>query len=191
MNTKEVLVQAIRAIDEAEVPSDLRQTAFAKAIDLISGSAQSLKSVSRAAEAAKDEPTGSGLDRIASKLGVSSDVVSQLYYVDPDGGLEVIVSPGRLASKASPATKELALLVVAGRQALGLDPEWTAADEIRKVCDNFRKLDSSNFSTTLREMEDVFSFRGSPKQREVRMSRPGWDRTTELAHRLAGTGGNG
>src|SRR5437660_10217428 len=133
METKDILVDALRAVEAADIPDDLRGAAFAKAVDLISSRPHGPVSQPAAPASAVEDPSGSGLDRIAAKLAVDAEVASQLYYI-ADGQLEVVVSPGRLAAKASPATKELALLVVAGRQAAGIDAEWTGVDEIRKVC---------------------------------------------------------
>jgi hypothetical protein len=189
MELKEVLAEALRAVNEAEIPTELREIAFAKAIDLAAGP-QPARPAARKTQV-QDElgDDADGLQRIASKLKLDREVVSHVYYLNPDGkSLEVVISPSRLPSKFGPAIKELALLVAAGRQAAGLDAEWTAADEVRKVCEHFKRYDPSNFAAYIKQMEDVFSIRGTPYKRELRMSSPAWEQATALVTRLANVG---
>ncbi len=193
MTLREILTEALRAVEEARVPAELREIAFAKAIDLAAGP-QSVRAGGAGAANRQQvqEALGGdadGLDRISSKLKLDREVVSHVYYISPDSkGLEVVVSPTRLPSRFGPAIKELALLVAAGRQAAGLDSEWTAAEEIRKVCEHFKRNDPSNFATYIKQMEDVFSIRGTAYKREVRMTMPAWEQATALVTRLANVG---
>ncbi len=192
MELKEVLAEALRAVNEAEIPTELREIAFAKAIDLAAGPQPARGVGSAGRKAHMQEELGDdadGLERIASKLKLEREVVSHVYYLNPDGkSLEVVISPSRLPAKFGPAIKELALLVAAGRQAAGLDAEWTAADEVRKVCEHFKRYDPSNFAAYIKQMEDVFSIRGTAYKRELRMSSPAWEQATALVTRLANVG---
>jgi hypothetical protein len=190
MTPKDVLIDALRAIEEAAIPSELREIAFGKAIDLIAGTASLQSRSEPEVRVQQDQLTGgtSGpMHRIAAKLKLDSEVVSHVYYVDPDGkNLEVVISASRLPTKFGPAIKELALLVAAGRQAAGIDIEWTSADEIREVCEHFKRYDAANFATHIQNMDDVFSIRGTPRKREVRMTMPAWEQATALVTRLTG-----
>jgi hypothetical protein len=193
MTLKDILAEALRAVEEAEIPGELREIAFAKAIDLaadpqpVRARAAGASHRQQVQEALGDD--ADGLQRIASKLKLDREVVSHVYYISSDAkGLEVVVSPTRLPSRFGPAIKELALLVAAGRQAAGIDAEWTAAEEIRKVCEHFKRNDPSNFATYIKQMEDVFSIRGTAYKREVRMTMPAWEQATALVARLANVG---
>jgi hypothetical protein len=193
MALKDILAEALKAVDEAEIPSELREIAFGKAIDLVAGTASPK---SRIDPQVKVQPQGqlagdaSGpMQRIANKLKLDSEVVSHVYYIDPEGkNLEVVISSSRLPAGFAPAIKELALLVAAGRQAAGIDAEWTSADEIRKVCEHFKRYDSANFAAHIQQMERVFSVRGTPRKREVRMTSPAWEEATALITRLTSSG---
>jgi hypothetical protein len=91
-----------------------------------------------------------------------------------DEDLRVIVAPSRLPTKKSAATKVLAVLVAAGRQAGGFDDGWTSSAKIRDVCRDYGKLDGPNFATALGAMKHEFAFRGKGSHREVKVTRPGF-----------------
>jgi hypothetical protein len=188
MELKDVLAEALRAVNDAEIPPELREIAFAKAIDLAAAPQSARAGGPAVRKPQLQEELGGDADalqRIASKLKLDREVVSQVYYVNPDGkSLEVVISPSRLPTKFGTAIKELALLVAAGRQAAGIDAEWTAADEVRRVCEHFKRNDPSNFATYIKQMEDVFSMRGTAYKREVRMTMPAWEQATALVTRL-------
>jgi hypothetical protein len=190
MKPTNVLVEALRAIEEAGIPADLREIAFGKAIDLVARSAEPELLTGPEVTLKREPPVGDDhgpMQRIAKKLKLDAGIVSHVYYVDPDGkNLEIVISASRLPAKFGPAIRELALLVAAGRQAAGIDTEWTSADEIRAVCEHFKRYDAANFATHIQKMDDVFSIKGTPRKREVRMTMPAWEQATALVTRLAG-----
>jgi hypothetical protein len=186
---KEILVDALRAVREAEIPTELQPIAFAKAIDLAAGP----KMGGPAVDQSRQLPTNTGessfesgdlLQRIATKLNLDRDIVSHVYYANPDGRLEIVVSPSKLPPGYGPATRDLALLIAAGRQAAGIDAEWTPADDIRQVAEHFKRLDGPNFATHIKQMEEVFLVRGTSHKREVKMTAPAWVAATDLVKRL-------
>lgn len=191
----QVLVDALRDVEEADVPEDLREVAFSKVFDLRAGTvslpqasaaptapAQSASTVGPAqGPAAPADP----LARIAARLGLDRQTVGEVFSAREDG-LELIVPAGRLSARTATATKEIALLIAGGRQAAGVE-EWTSWDEIRRWCSEFKRLDGGNFAKTIREMEDVFNFRReSERKHQVRLARPGWERLTDAVRRLGG-----
>ena|SRR5438094_7099935 len=193
MNLTEVLVEALRAVDEAQVPAELREIAFAKAIDLATrgqgaphGAGVTTTITPPPGAAASTD--GSPLQRIAGKLKVDVEAVGHVYNIDPDGQLELVISQNRLPSGYGPAMKDIALLVAAGRQAAGLDTDWTPTEAIREVCEHFNRLDSANFATHINRMDDVFLFRGSARKREVKMTVPGWESEAARVRQLAQIG---
>jgi hypothetical protein len=194
MEVREVLVRALKEVDEADIPSELRAVAFGKAVDLLSTGAQD---ATRQLPPPRRDPLGNGqpaaesspLERIATRLKLDTEVVQDVFDHDDDG-LRVVVSPKKLEKQDARATKQLALLVAAGRQAAGLDEDdWTNVSEIRQVAEDYRKLDPSNFAKHIAQLQDEFSVRGSGQKRALRVTRPGWDAARELVERLAGAEG--
>jgi hypothetical protein len=193
---REVLVEALRDVEETNVPDDLREVAFSKAFDLRAGKVSPQPAVASPAPPAyggansgappqTGPPSADPLGRIAERLKLDPLTVGEVFSASEDG-LELIVPAGKLPARPATATKEIALLIAGGRQAAGLD-EWTTWDEIRRWCAEFKRLDGGNFAKTIREMEDVFNFRRESERKHlVRLARPGWERLTDSIRRLGG-----
>jgi hypothetical protein len=121
---------------------------------------------------------------LAARLKRPVEELADIYDFSADP-VALIVSPGRLASTVARATEQIALLVVASRQA-GSNDAWTSTSEIRAVCQDYSRFDSSNFATTLTSLHDEFAFRGTGRSREVRLTRPGWEKVSKLLTELGG-----
>jgi len=189
MDVSNILITANQAVEQANLPDDLRVIAFSKAIDIVSGTqaiAQNMSNgtaVKRTSDRNQDSEN-SALSRIARKLKIEEDVVREVFN-EHDGEIEIIVPSAKFETGKKPATKQLALLVAASRQAAELE-EFTSVDVIREVAEEFRRYDQPNFARTLAEMENDFRFRGNMRNREVGLSRPGWESATKLVSSLAG-----
>jgi hypothetical protein len=195
---REVLIDALKDVDEADVPEDLREIAFAKAFDLRAGTVvpavQNLSHGTQGAGRASADGSSSGasepdtddlLTNVAERLKIDRGTVAEVFTAH-DGVLELITSPTKLPDKAATGTKEIALLIAGVRQAAGID-EWTSTDEIRKACIDYKKYDSPNFAKTIREMGDVFNYRKESERKVlVRLAKPGWERLAAVIKRLAG-----
>lgn len=189
-----ILEQAMAAVDAAAVPDELRAVAFSKAVDVIiahrrAGPPARIE-VGSAGPAANASPghrlpaTSDMIGSIAQRLRLDREIVVQVFD-ETDGKIDIVVPPRKLATGKAPATKQLALLVAAARQAAQID-EWTDADEIRRVAEEFKKYDQSNFAATLKQMDGEFQIKRSGRSIKVRLSRPGWDQAAELVTKLTG-----
>lgn len=185
--TANLLRRAQKVVDDAKVSDDLRAAAFAKAFDSLA--------VDRLPVAAEPEPEsrpisqspgGDIFDRISAKLQVDRDLVADIYY-ENDGDLGISVPSSRLARSTTAGAKQLALLVAAGRQASGLDEQWTQSEQLREICQYFGKFDTGNFGKTLASMDDVFQLKGKGVSREVRVKQPGFEQAAELVRSLSTT----
>jgi hypothetical protein len=197
MKVSDILVRALKEVDDANIPDELRAVAFEKAVDLVRvdagvpiGQPQQPPGNGAAAPAGEAEPAAdtTPLGRIARRLKLDIEVVKDVFD-HGEQGFQVIVSPRKLEKQRQAATRQLALLVAAGRQAAGDDEDWTALDKIRTVCADYNKLDSSNFAAHIKTMGDEFTVKGSGQKREVKVTRPGWDAARELVEKLAGAEG--
>jgi hypothetical protein len=193
MEVREVLVRALEEVDEAKVPAELRSVAFGKAVDLVAIGAGKLTAPSQQVRQDQQNRAGdaqtaadlSPLEKVATRLKLDLEVVQDVFDHD-DQGLRIIVSPKKLDKRIRPGARQLALLVVSGRQAAGDDEDWTSVDTIRKVCEDYNKLDAPNFAAHIKAMKDEFNLKGSPQKREVKLTRPGWEAARELVEKLAG-----
>jgi hypothetical protein len=187
-----LLERTMAILDGAEVPEALRSVAFGKVFDLLAGGGGRLPSQSTPTflgrSGSADGGEGGAPELIATRLGVTADVVEQAYFVDGDT-LEVVLPPSKLDVKKSRATEQIALLVAAGRQAAGLDDDgWTSVDPIRVACEHFKRHDPSNFATTIKDMSELLTVRGSGRERKVKMTAPAWQRASELIVELTTQG---
>lgn len=134
----------------------------------------------------KDGTEVSAMSLIAGKLNLPTDRVGEVYFLDGEE-LGLSVSSSTLATSKTEATRQIAVLIAAGRQAAGLEESgWTGAATIRSVCDHYGKFDTVNFGTTLKNMDDVFQIKGSGQNREVRVKVPGYERAAALIDQLTG-----
>ena len=187
MTTDEVMKkirEAVKAVEEASVPDDLRVTAFEKSFEALIGATATSGSSGRQEEARPPSASSPSLDAISARLGLDSGLIEEIYYVDGER-LGLALAPSKFDSKKAAATQEIALLVAAGRQAGGWE-EWTPVTHIRSVCKDNGRFDAANFATTIKRMGDVFSFRGKARQLEVRVTRPGYEQAANLARDLSG-----
>jgi hypothetical protein len=179
----------LKDVEEAGVPDDLREIAFAKTFDLHAGDVPTRSPAPSPPRTSEEQtspsPGDDPLAKIANRFNVDVATVSEVYAVE-DGKLELIVPLSKLPKAAATGTKEIALLIAGGRQAGGLE-EWTSWEEIRSACVEFKKYDSANFAKTLREMDDVFNQRRQSERKYlVKLARPGWDRLAKAIGRLGG-----
>lgn len=128
---------------------------------------------------------GDILGRVASGLKIPRDVV-ELVYDSKDGQLGVVLSPRRLASDKANATRQIAQIVAAGRQAAGIE-EWTPMAAVRAVVSDYGRLDSGNFAAHVQGggLDHAFLFRGKGLGREVKVTRGGMEAAAELIVRLS------
>jgi hypothetical protein len=126
------------------------------------------------------------LDRIAKKLGVDTKTAD--YFFDPDGDdVTLAVSRSKLDSNKSTATKEVALLYCAARQAGGYDDTHTSVANVRAKVENMGVLDPPNFATHLKNIEGL-TVRGSGKDRVFKVTSHGYEQATTLMNRIKGGG---
>jgi hypothetical protein len=187
---REVLVETLEDVKEANTPDDLRTIAFSKVFDLRSGATTVVSNAKRADGGLKGSgttiPQSSDdlLAAIASRAGTDRETVAEVFD-QRNGELELVIQAGKLSPQVAAGAKELAILIAGGRQAAGIE-EWTSLDVVRAVCTEFKKLDSGNFSKTIRSMTNEFNVRKESDRKTV-VSRPGWEAFSELIARLAGT----
>lgn len=189
MDIASILRKAADSVNEAALSPELRPYGFVKAVELLSrGEAEQVHARARRVDGGGQGPDqnerGDWLSQVSARLGVDAEQVAEVF--DDDGGdLRLIVAASKLPNNKSGASKMIALLVAAGRQAAGRDADgWTDSSVIRDACRDYGRLDGANFSTTLSAMRDEFSFKGKGPQRQVRLTRPGFDLAARLVTQL-------
>jgi hypothetical protein len=180
------LREAIEAVDEAQVPEDLRVPAFERAFSLIVGATGLTAAVEQppapTAEGTPGAGVGDPLHALAARLGLDLATIADVYYVDGDE-LGLSMAPSRFDSRKAGGTKQISLLVAAGRQGGGWE-EWTPVRAIRETVRDYGRFDQANFATTIKNMGHAFNLRGRGQQAEVRVTRPGFEKAAQLIREL-------
>jgi hypothetical protein len=177
-----ILAEAHAAIEAASIPDDVRPVAFGKAFDMLAGAA-----ASTAATPETDDTglgTGTRLGRIAKKLNI--DVKTAEYFFDPDEeDVTLAVPRSKLDSNKSTATRQVALLYCAARQAGGYDDTHTSVANVRSKVENMGVLDPGNFATHLKNIEGI-TVRGSGQSREFKVTSHGYEQAAKLMNQIKG-----
>lgn len=193
MEPKDIIAEALQAVTDAEVPEDLKVIAFSKAVDIIlhervpSNGAPSPSARAHMGGGASTRGPIDGedmVDKIAREVGLDATVVGRVFR-EVDGEPHLNLATNQLPTSKTPATRDIALLMVLARNAAGLD-DYTSVTEIRKEADHFNKLDSSNFAATISGMNSNFRVRGSGQNKELKLNQPGREAAIGLVKRLGG-----
>jgi hypothetical protein len=179
-----LLQESVKAVEDAGVPDDLRVVAFERVAHIVLGTTQDGEQPLLSAEATETVKSGESdaLGVLAHRLGIDAATVADVYYVDGDT-LGLSLAPSRFDSKKAGATKQIALLIAAGRQGGGWE-EWTPLRTIRETVRDYGRLDQANFATTIKAMGHAFNVRGRGQQGEVRVTRPGFEQAAQLIRGL-------
>jgi hypothetical protein len=181
----DLLRKAAEAVERADVPQDLRGIAYSRALDRLGAAAPAGRngSPARNGVAAAPDAVCREIERIARWMGVDAERVARVVEVDGDG-LHLTVPRSALAPVKLVAMQEVARLVSAGRQAAGLDDEYTQLATIRDACDSRGVLDR-NFSSAMQRLDgDGMRFRGPSRGREVKVDPAGYEAAGALVRRL-------
>lgn len=187
MEVAEILRAARDVVATAEIPEELREVAFAKAVDLLSAQSVQTGNVLQG-----KMPLGNGarvsghsLATVSRKLGLEASTLENVYDLTDDD-VTVVIPRSRFPEQKGPATKLLALLLAAGRQSAGYDDGWTPTDVIRRQCSDFGIFDGSHFAEYIGQMDDVFVHRGKGLRREVKVTQTGYEVAARDIRRLLG-----
>lgn len=188
MKPEEAIRAAANAVDAADAPAEFRKEAFTEVLHFLlrnesSGSDDSAPSFEKSVEVTPS--SGNQLEHLAARLNIPIDLAQQAFYLDGET-VEITIQSGKIAASKKTGAKEICLLLAAGRQAIGLDQEWTPSALLRDACNRFGRFDQSNFGSTLSSMDNVFHIRGRQQDKEVRVLIPGFEAAGALVRRLLG-----
>lgn len=183
MEIEDLLRLAEESVRRSGVGELFQVAAFEKAFEFHRASGGS--SIGGGTAEAEASPPGlAWAEVLATYLSVPTRAVDDVFFWDGDAPIPGM-SSSALDSRKAAATKQLALLIAAARQGLGLE-EWTGVDFVRRACIDFGRYDESNFAAAINEMSDSFLIRGRGRQRVLRLRRPGVEKAARLVRDLTG-----
>jgi hypothetical protein len=185
-----ILANAVKAVDDAKVPDDLRAVAFERTLELLVGGVRPAPFTPAApsgpAASTGQASTGAGalMARLADRLQIARDLL-ETVYTEHEGKLVVSLPHGKLTKSKSTGAREIALLVCAAEQAAS--DEATPVESIRKVAKEYDKHDQPNFASALAELKGQTIIGGATRARTYKLTKPGWSEVTKLVTRLTST----
>jgi hypothetical protein len=179
----EALEAAVAAVKVAKVPKDLRVAAFNAAFYGSDISPASAADTLKPPPLSQLEDGANGVEKIAAKLRLEPAVVGQVFEVE-DTTVHLLVSSSAFSSTKAVAQQEITQLIVAARQASGVDEDLTAVESVRALLDDFGVLDR-NFSSNINGLKGrLIRFAGTPTKRQFKMNQPGFEAAAEIVKRL-------
>lgn len=101
-------------------------------------------------------------EKIAHALDLSVDDVTEIYYYDAENDeLKLIVDRKSLPDTASASTVDIAALVAAGRQALGLDVAGTPFELIKTALEAHNCFNKKNWTGYIKKLGSRFLYEDS------------------------------
>lgn len=182
--------EATRNLEDA----DLRKVAFEQVLDHLlgncgdGGAAPPRRSTSpEAAGVSHQDADGvladeqQRIDALARYFKISPEDVRYIFDASEEEPKLALATKDLPEAKAQ-ATREIALLVTGALTALGLE---TTTSQVKDVADDYGKYDSSNFMSTLTNLDEI-SVLGKPRSsnRVIRMKVAGAEAVQAIAERI-------
>lgn len=188
---QERLEQAADVVAQAQLPEDLRPIAFEHALATLGVRAPAVTGDSRpqpeagAAGANRVSAlvsSGQLLGKIAAVLGHDREVIAR-FFEEEDSEVRLIVKRTMLLEpgKKAASIRDVALLVVVGRQAAGTE-DHTSYDAIREECRELKVYDAANFAAEVAKLE--FRTTGGRNSKQARANRHHYDEAADLIRRM-------
>jgi hypothetical protein len=192
----DLLTRALAAVDTANIPDGLRETAFTSALALLTGGLTAAPAAPAPPVPGATTPpppsggpsvngtTGSALlDKIAAGLEVELAKVKRLF-AEKDGAPQLIVRSSKLPKAKAAAAHDIALLLMAARQLGGLD-EYTEAEVIRDAVKHYGKFDQSNFSGQMKALDHYILTDGKGAATKRKLTHPGVEAAAAMVEKYA------
>jgi hypothetical protein len=126
-----------------------------------------------------------GLAGIAKALKVDEETASYMYDID-GRELDLTISRDDLSSDRATAMREVALLVVAGRQAAGIDKERTDSNQVRNQGVHLGVMAKNTFRQEMGALSPQVTSKSQGRVgRALKMTRIGYDAAGRIAQRIA------
>lgn len=136
--------------------------------------------------AAHPTPSADWQKKVAGSLGITEEQVLDLYHMNDDGEIELVIEINALPDTAAKATKHIAMLYAGGRQAAGTE-KATSIEKIREVCEvGFKVVDKKNFSTNINKLGSKFRVSRTGSEKTVMLINGAYRQVGEVAKEYVG-----
>ena len=189
---------ATKVVEGLDLPDDLRVAAFSEVLRhaLGVGTHSTDTNVQHSAPLVPQDTrlerfeaeyvgTISEVQRIAKHLHLTDATANAVFRI-VDERPQLGIASDRLPRSKSGTMQEIALVLCAAREALGLVP--TSTGDVREECILYGKYDGPNFAASLKAMPQWLIVKGAPraKDKELILLVPGREEAARIIQRWAG-----
>jgi hypothetical protein len=132
------------------------------------------------AQAPVDDADWAG--KIAQMLDITVDQVAEVYYYDGEQ-LKLLINRKQLPDTASASTQDVAALITAGRQALGLDMAGTDFEIIKDSLLAYNVFNAKNWTGYIKSLGNKFLYEGTGKHQTIKLTNKAYDEAAKVAHK--------
>lgn len=180
--------QTWEVLQSSDIPEPKQEIAFGAIFAFLAeggtASGQSALKADRPDPTAADEQA-TGLAGIAKALKVNEEAASYLFDID-GRDLDLTISRDDLSSDRATAMREVALLVVAGRQAAGIDKDRTDSNQVRNQGVHLGVMAKNTFRQEMGALNPQVTSKPQGRfGRALKMTRIGYDAAGVIAQRIA------
>lgn len=186
-NLVEALRETSKSIEEADIPPEFRPKAFEILLKHVLGSTRPVLGASVLDQRTTqcEEASTNNLERLADKLNVSSDLISDYFSCDPDEGkVKLSLSTKQLPKNKSNGTQRIALLLAAANEMLLPVSRETPYSEVREWAAYYGCHDSTNFSKSLSRLDDKIKISGKGSKAAFTLKQAGWEEAANVMQEL-------
>ena len=120
------------------------------------------------------------VDKIAHNLELTTDQVTEIYYYDNDE-LKLIIDRKKLPDSASASTVDIAALIAAGRQSLGLDTAGTPYEYIKTALETLNCFNKKNWTGYIKKLGSRFLYEGSGSDSRLKLTNKAFEDAAAIA----------
>jgi hypothetical protein len=205
MEASEVLKEAWVAVEEADLPDEIKAIAFREAVRLLSPGdsaswpAHGVAPVGKQGTGGPSKGRGDQVrggedgqvpvteaeiyDRVVAQTGADRGKLEQVVHLD-DGDIRVSIPGIKLGKSTAERARSVAQLLAITR-GFGLEESETPLEVVRKECERIKVYDSPNFSSQIRAL-DGYVVTGSGRSRRLRPKSPAIEAFPALIEGLVG-----
>lgn len=183
---RELADQTWSVLRETKMPKALHPVAFASVFSFLASDGPPAAAGDRhgAQDKSNDPQAPEGIPAIAEALGIDEENAGYLFDIDGKD-LDLTIARDQLSKDRAAALREVAFLVVAGRQAAGLDPDRTDSGHVRTQGVHLNVMNKNTFREEMGKLGPYITAKNAGRfARSLKMTRGGREEAAKITKRL-------
>jgi hypothetical protein len=178
------ILQTVKDALQIVEESGTKEPILAAAVFTVVFSTLSVGVPKRVSSTGEESPVGDFYTELAKKLDLNVEQIKKIF-VEKDGDVQLLVKRNQLAKSDATATKEIALLISAGRQQAGIETE-TSSKVIRDLCEKkYGCLNSNHYAEHIKDLGSFcYTKDVTPQNKLLTLLDPGFDEVKKIIKKV-------